>query len=112
MESQHKKDCFWYSDGQGAILPGGDTWECSGVSDLQDINQPNTKPIMTIHPDFTLGQTVYLKTDPDQYMRIITGLQITAEGGILYKLAINMSEQWHYSVEISDTKDIINFTED
>jgi hypothetical protein len=67
---------------------------------------------MTIHPDFTLGQTVYLKTDPDQYMRIVTGLQITAEGGILYKLAINMSEQWHYGVEISDTKDIINFTED
>jgi hypothetical protein len=67
---------------------------------------------MTIHPDFKLGQTVYLKTDPDQYMRIVTGLQITAEGGILYKLAINMSEQWHYGVEISDTKDIINFTED
>jgi hypothetical protein len=67
---------------------------------------------MTIHPDFTLGQTVYLKTDPDQYMRIVTGLQITAEGGILYKLAINMSEQWHYGVEISDTKDIINFIED
>jgi hypothetical protein len=67
---------------------------------------------MTIHPAFTLGQIVYLKTDPDQYMRIVTGLQITAEGGILYKLAINMSEQWHYGVEISDTKDIINFTED
>ena len=112
MESQHKKDCFWYSDGQGALLPGGDTWECSGVSDLQDINQPNTKLTMTIHPDFKLGQTVYLKTDPDQYMRIVTGLQITAEGGILYKLAINMSEQWHYGVEISDTRDIINFTED
>lgn len=111
MELQHKKNCFWYSDGQGAILPGGDDRECCGTSNLQDTNTTNTKHTMTIQTDFTLGQAVYLKTDPDQYMRIIVGIQLTADGGILYKLAINMSEQWHYGVEISDTKDIINFSD-
>lgn len=111
MELQHKKNCFWYSDGQGAILPGGDDRECYGTSNLQDTNTTNTEYTMTIHNEFKLGQTVYLKTDPEQYARIVIAIQVTVDGGIIYKLAINMSDQWHYGVEISDTKDIINFSD-
>ncbi len=59
---------------------------------------------MTINNKFKLGETVYLKTDPDQYARIIVALQITVDGGMLYKLAINMSEQWHYEVELQREK--------
>jgi hypothetical protein len=66
---------------------------------------------MTIHNEFKLGQTVYLKTDPEQYARIVIAIQVTVDGGIIYKLAINMTDQWHYGVEISDTKDIINFSD-
>ena len=66
---------------------------------------------MTIHNEFKLGQTVYLKTDPEQYARIVIAIQVTVDGGIIYKLAINMTDQWHYGVEISDTKDVINFSD-
>jgi hypothetical protein len=59
---------------------------------------------MTINNKFKLGETVFLKTDPDQYARIIVALQITVDGGMLYKLAINMSEQWHYEVELQREK--------
>jgi hypothetical protein len=59
---------------------------------------------MTINNKFKLGETVYLKTDPDQFSRIIVALQLTVDGGLLYKLAINMSEQWHYEVEITREK--------
>ena len=59
---------------------------------------------MTINNKFKLGETVYLKTDPDQFSRIIVALQLTVDGGLLYKLAINMSEQWHYEVEITRDK--------
>jgi hypothetical protein len=59
---------------------------------------------MTINNKFKLGETVYLRTDPDQYARIIVAIQITVDGGMLYKLAINMSEQWHYEVELQRDK--------
>jgi len=64
---------------------------------------------MTINNKFKLGETVYLKTDPDQYLRIITAILITADGGILYKLAINMNEQFHYEIEIQREKSIDYF---
>lgn len=59
---------------------------------------------MTIQNKFKLGEVVYLRTDPDQFSRIIVAIQITVDGGMLYKLAINMSEQWHYEVEITKEK--------
>ena len=43
---------------------------------------------MTINNRFKLGELVYLRTDPDQFPRIIVALQITVDGGMLYKLAI------------------------
>jgi hypothetical protein len=59
---------------------------------------------MTINNKFKLGETVFLKTDPDQFARIIVAIQITVDGGLLYKLAINMSEQWHYEIELQREK--------
>lgn len=61
---------------------------------------------MTINNRFKLGEMVYLKTDPDQYARIIVAIQATIDGGLLYKLCVNMSEQWHYEVEIQRDKSI------
>lgn len=65
---------------------------------------------MTINNAFTLGEFVYLKTDPDQFKRILVGIQITHEG-LLYKLACNMAETWHYEIEISTEKDMLMLTE-
>lgn len=59
---------------------------------------------MTINNKFKLGEMVYLRTDPDQFARIIVALQITVDGGMLYKLAIGMNEQWHYEVELTREK--------
>lgn len=56
---------------------------------------------MTINNKFKLGEVVYLRTDPDQFSRIIVAIQITVDGGMLYKLAIGMNEQWHFEVEIT-----------
>jgi len=59
---------------------------------------------MTINNKFKLGEMVYLRTDPDQFGRIIVAIQITVDGGMLYKLAIGMNEQWHYEVELAREK--------
>lgn len=59
---------------------------------------------MTINNKFKLGEMVYLRTDPDQFARIIVAIQITVDGGMLYKLAIGMNEQWHYEVELTREK--------
>ena len=59
---------------------------------------------MTINNKFKLGEMVYLRTDPDQFSRIIVAIQITVDGGMLYKLAIGMNEQWHYEVELTRDK--------
>ena len=59
---------------------------------------------MTINNKFKMGEIVYLRTDPDQFARIIVAIQITVDGGMLYKLAIGMNEQWHYEVELTREK--------
>lgn len=59
---------------------------------------------MTINNKFKLGEVVFLRTDPDQFARIIVAIQITVDGGMLYKLAIGMNEQWHYEVELTREK--------
>lgn len=59
---------------------------------------------MTINNKFKLGEVVFLRTDPDQFSRIIVAIQITVDGGMLYKLAIGMNEQWHYEVELTREK--------
>lgn len=66
---------------------------------------------MTINNKFKLGEMVYLKTDPEQMARIIISLQISVDGGLLYKLAIGMSEQWHYEAEISRDRDVVLVTQ-
>lgn len=59
---------------------------------------------MTINNKFKLGEVVFLRTDPEQFARIIVAIQLTVDGGMLYKLAVGMNEQWHYEVEITREK--------
>jgi hypothetical protein len=62
---------------------------------------------MYINNQFELGAIVYLKTDLEQLPRIITGIQVCADGGMLYKLAQGQDVDWHYEVELADHPDIL-----
>lgn len=59
---------------------------------------------MKIITKFDRGQTVYLKTDPDQYPRIVTRFLIGDE--VQYELAYVGTKVWHYEIEISTEKDM------
>jgi hypothetical protein len=56
--------------------------------------------IMKIENKYNLGDEVYLKTDPDQYLRIVTGISIR-QVGILYELSCAEDTSTHYDFEIS-----------
>lgn len=56
-----------------------------------------------INTEFYFGDIVYLKTDPDQLERIITGI-ILRPIGCLYYVQHNTSETVHYDMEM--TKEI------
>lgn len=61
---------------------------------------------MTINNKFEIESVVFLLTDENQYMRIITGIQIS-KGYLLYRLAKETSESWHYEYEISSYKNYL-----
>jgi hypothetical protein len=55
--------------------------------------------------DFEPGDIVYLKTDRDQYERMVTGYCIR-QAGITYELSFGSTTSWHYGFEISVEKEI------
>lgn len=63
--------------------------------------------MMVIDNKFDLGQSVYLKTDEEQLIRLVTGIQITTEG-IIYRLINSTTETWHYDFEITKEKNYAN----
>ena len=58
---------------------------------------------MEINNKFNIGEYVFLITDDDQKIRIVTGLQIS-RNGILYRLAQGVNDSWHFYYEISKEK--------
>lgn len=62
--------------------------------------------MMLVDNKFEIGQTVYLKTDSEQYPRIVTRLSVTANG-ITYSISSGVIESWHYDFEISEEKDVL-----
>lgn len=63
--------------------------------------------MMRIDNRFDLGQIVYAKTDTDQLPRIITAIQLTADGGILYKCSQCNREDYFYEVELMEERDAL-----
>lgn len=61
----------------------------------------------TMNFKFSIGQLVYLKTDPDQCQRIVTGISVRGGGLISYAMTYVCSETWHYEFEIMEEKDIL-----
>jgi hypothetical protein len=59
---------------------------------------------MTINNEFEIGQTVYLKTDPNQYQRMVVQIVIRAKD-ILYDIVCAESLYTAHSFELSSEKD-------
>ena len=59
--------------------------------------------------EYELGDMVYLKTDEDKNVRIITGIKFYIGGSILYTLCLNTTESMHYGIEFSYEKSYINY---
>jgi hypothetical protein len=56
--------------------------------------------------DISLGDLVYLLTDEEQVIRMVTSIKFTIDGGILYYIAAGTTETQHYRKEISKNKNI------
>lgn len=62
---------------------------------------------IVINNKFDLEEMVYLKTDPEQIKRMITGIKICVDFSILYELTFSAFEaSWHYEAELSGGKDL------
>lgn len=61
---------------------------------------------MKIETEYSFGDIVYLKTDKDQYQRIVTGILITPIG-IRYRVTCAEYEYYCFAIEISKEKDIL-----
>lgn len=59
--------------------------------------------VITIEVEHAIGDTVYLKTDPDQDGRIVLGYSIR-KNELFYNLVFKADETTHYGFEISATR--------
>ena len=63
--------------------------------------------MMVIHNAFSLGQSVFLKTDPEQKERMVIQIGIGGNSSIRYCLISGTQETWHYEIEIAAEKNIL-----
>ena len=63
--------------------------------------------IVTIDIPYQYGDILYLKSDPDQYKRILIGVKHCADNGILLELQCWTRCSHHYLIEVSTEKDIL-----
>tara|TARA_R110000803_G_scaffold82131_1_gene148194 strand:- start:280 stop:480 length:201 start_codon:yes stop_codon:yes gene_type:complete len=57
--------------------------------------------------EYTIGQIVYLITDPDGLDRIVVAVLIE-EGSVRYKTMLGAFDSWHNGFEIAPSLNIIN----
>ena|GEM_PF-882445 len=63
--------------------------------------------MMTIENKFDLGDIVYLRTDPEQYERIITRIEVSP-GRLIYCTSLGDNESvQHFDFELSKEKDVL-----
>lgn len=63
--------------------------------------------MMVLGNAYEFGQEVYLKTDTEQKVRIVTGMLIRPNGCISYELSCGTETRWHYDFEISTEKNVL-----
>ena len=60
--------------------------------------------------ELRIGDMVYLKTDPEQLQRIITGILERPNNSIIYFVSIEALETQHFGIELDTVRDIIKAT--
>lgn len=66
--------------------------------------------MMVIDNKYGFGQEVYLKTDTDQKLRLITGILVRPNGCISYELSCGVDTRWHYDFEVTTERDVLKTT--
>jgi hypothetical protein len=59
---------------------------------------------LTIKPKFRRGQTVYIKTDPEQYPRMVTAYVLRQGTVIQYEVTLCSDVTYHSHYELSTEK--------
>ncbi len=62
---------------------------------------------MIIDTSYNFGDIVFLKTDPDQYERMVYKIIIYPNGSIMLGLSFGATNSEHYDFEISSQKDLM-----
>jgi hypothetical protein len=63
--------------------------------------------MMVIDNKFNIGQEVYLKTDTDQRLRIVTAIIVRPDSCYSYELTCGTDSRWHYDFEITAEKNVL-----
>lgn len=58
---------------------------------------------------FNIGSIVYLRTDSEQLVYIVTGILIRPTG-VSYALTNGINESYHYDIEINTERDVLKAT--
>lgn len=56
--------------------------------------------------DYYIGDVVYVKTDIDQFERIVTRVMIS-ENNIEYDVSLGSDSAWYYGFELSKEKNVL-----
>lgn len=65
--------------------------------------------MMVIESKYNIGDKVYLETDAEQNIRIVTGLNVR-KTSVSYNLSCGVYESTHYDFEITTEKDVLKTT--
>jgi len=66
--------------------------------------------MMVVDNKFDVGQTVFLKTDPDQLQRLVYSVQVLKDT-IMYQIVCGTLSSWHSDFEISTEKDVLKLVQ-
>ena len=62
--------------------------------------------MILIDNKYNIGDSLYIKTDKDQKLRILTQITILPIG-LRYCLSCDEVDTWHYDIEITNEKNIL-----
>lgn len=62
---------------------------------------------MRITTKFDIGAVCYLKTDPEQYPCIITGILVKPEDLVMYEVSSYDDISYRYEFELTTEKDVL-----
>ncbi|MBU6231328.1 hypothetical protein KGP36_01565 [Patescibacteria group bacterium] len=62
---------------------------------------------MIIENEYDIGDTVYLKTDIEQYARLVTAITIRTGDNIMYEVSCGSTSSNHYGFEMARERNVV-----